>query len=430
MSLLIVIDGGSWANVRGFGRFTRDLTRALAARRGASRLALLVDPRTAAEGEFPPGVEIVEVPVKTPPSEAASAEGSRTLRDLWAFRRACTRLAPDVVYFPAVYSYFPVAGRAPTVVTFHDAIAETLPQLVFPTRRGRLFWRLKCRAASRRAARVVTVSEASLRDVASAYRLDPASMLVIPEGVDRAIFHPRRDAAAEAEERARHGVPASARVLLAVGGLAPHKNLDRLLRAFARMRRARADDVRLVLVGGGGGDVFHDDRARLGAIVAEERLGDAAIFAGHVPDERLASLYRLADALVFPSLLEGFGLPALEAMACGTAVAASNRGSLPEVVGDAGRTFDPTSVDDLVAALNELLDDEPGRTRRAAAGLERSRRFTWERAAEILGPELEKLAAAGGRGLSRPGGNDEAKETAIIGATRSADPPSPASDRR
>lgn len=394
MPTFIAIDGGSWGNVRGFGRFTRDLVRAFAALRGTRRLALLVDPTAAAAGGFPDGVEPVTVDVKVSPSVAAAADGARSIRDLFAFRRAAARLAADVLYFPAVYSYFPAAGRTPVVVTFHDAIAETLPDLVFPTRRGRLFWNLKCRAAARRAARLVTVSEASRRAVADAYRVPAEDLVVVPEGVDRAVFHPRRDPPAEAAERRRRGVPDGARLLLAVGGLAPHKNLDRLLRAFARLVRGRAhEDVRLVLVGGGGGDVFHEDRRRLEAIVREEGLAERVVFAGFVPDDGLARLYRAADALVFPSLLEGFGLPALEAMACGTAVAVADAGSLPEVAGDAGYLFEPRSVDALAATLARVLDDDAERTRRAAAGLERSRRFTWERAAEILLGLFDDLAS-------------------------------------
>jgi len=412
--VLIAVDGGSWANVRGFGRFTRDLVRALAAARSDARLALLVDPKTATRDDFPDGVERVVVDVRTPPSEAASAEGARSLRDLFAFRRACARLAPDVVYYPAVYTYFPAPGRVPAAVTFHDAIAEKLPQLVFPTRRGRFFWRLKCRAAARRAARVVTVSEASRRDVAAAYGLDPAALLTVPEGVDRTVFHPRRDAGEAAEERARLGLGATEPFFLAVGGLAPHKNLDRLLRAAGILRRARPDRAfRLVLVGGGSGDVFHSDRARLEDVARREGVADVAVFAGYLPDARLAAFYRAAHALVFPSLLEGFGLPALEAMACGTLVACSNAGSLPEVTGDAGLFFDPTSCDDLAAALARALDDDALRALRSAAGLERSRLFTWERAAEILHAEFRRLA---GRPV------DDGSAAMIAGRRRSPDP--------
>jgi glycosyltransferase involved in cell wall biosynthesis len=282
--MLIAIDGGSWGNVRGYGRFTRDLVGALAAARGDRRIALVVDPQTAAAGGFPAGVEIATAAVRAAPHEAASADGARSLRDLWAFRTATAALRPDLVFVPTVYSYFPVAGRAPVVVGFLDAIAETLPDLVFPTKRGRFFWRLKCAAAIRRSARLMTISASSQRGVAAAYGVDPGRLLVVPCDVDRSVFHPRRDPAVEAAERASRGIGADERIFLAVGGLAPHKNLDRLVSAFARVVRARGPaGLRLVLVGGGKGDVFHSDRDRLERLAADEGLGERVHFAGFVP---------------------------------------------------------------------------------------------------------------------------------------------------
>ena len=383
--MLIVVDGGSWSNVRGYGRFVRDLTGALAAAKGPRALALVVDPKTAEAGGFPAGVEIVRADVRAAPHEAASADGSRSLRDLWAFRGATAALRPDVVFIPTVYSYFPVKSGVPVVVGFLDAIAETLPELVFPSRRGRLFWNIKCRLAIRRAARIVTISESSRQGVARAYGLDPAGLAVIPCDVDRNVFHPRRDPTAEADVLKALGIGPNEQVVLAVGGLAPHKNLDRLVRAFAAVVRKRGrDDVRLVLVGGGKSDVFHSDRERLAAIARDEALEHRVVFAGFVPDDRLAHLYRLSTALCFPSLLEGFGLPALEAMACGTAVVASDHGSLPEVVGDVGYVFPARSVDTLAATLKRVLADPDERRARAARGPERAALFRREDAARTL----------------------------------------------
>jgi glycosyltransferase involved in cell wall biosynthesis len=396
--LLIAIDGGSWSNRRGYGRFVRDLTGALAAARGERRLALLVDPETADRGGFPAGIEIVRVAVKAAPHEAASAEGRRSFGDLWAFRRAAAALRPDVVFVPTVYSYFPVAGRTPTVVGFLDAIAETLPELVFPHRRGRFFWTLKCRAAVRRAARIFTISESSRRGVAAAYGLSPAELLVVPCDVDREVFHPKRDPAAEAEVRAALGLAPDERFFLAVGGLAPHKNLERLIRAFAVATAPRdRTRLRLVLVGGGSADVFHSDRDRLAKTAAEVGVAERVLFPGFVPDDRLAHLYRGATALCFPSLLEGFGLPALEAMACGTAVVVSDRGSLPEVAGDVGVVFPAEDVPALAAALGGLLDDPARRDARAARGPARAALFRREDAARALFALFDALVRPGAR---------------------------------
>jgi glycosyltransferase involved in cell wall biosynthesis len=363
----------------------------------AARLAMLVDPQTRKRDDFPENLELVEVGVSVPPGEAASASGSRSLKDLLAFRKAAARDAADVLWFPTVYSYFPVAGRVPVAVSFLDTIAESLPSFVFQSWRNRLFWTLKGRAAARRADLVVTISEASKASVESFYKLGKKPIVIVPVGFDRSVFHARRSAEEEARERAALGIGPQTQVVLAVGGLSPHKNLERLALAAAELLRAKPDrDLQLVLVGADRGeDVFLSSRERLLALTRERGIEDRVSFTGFVPDERLGALYRLATVLAFPSLLEGFGLPALEAMASGTAVAASGRGSLREVVGEAGFFFDPESTDDAARALAQALDDRDARARAIAAGRRIAERYTWESAAE-------KLLAEFGRLLARP----------------------------
>jgi glycosyltransferase involved in cell wall biosynthesis len=357
--------------------------------------AMLVDPSTAKRADFPEGLERIEVPVDVPPGEAASAAGARSLKDLFRFRRAAARQPADVVFFPAVYSYFPVGGRRPVAVTFHDAIAETLPKHVFPHWHNRLFWNLKCRAAARRASLIVTVSEASRKAIEAAYGLAGRRIAVVSWGFDRRIFHPRRDPDEERRERAALGIGPRTSVILAVGGLSPHKNLDRLILAVAALLKERPDrDVHVALVGADRGeDVFFSSRDALVALVAKCGLTGRVTFTGFVSDERLGALYRLAAVLAFPSLLEGFGLPALEAMASGTAVAASTRGSLPEVLGEAGFFFDAASTEDAARALARCLDDRAARDLATAAGLRIAERFSWEAGAEKLLAEFENLAA-------------------------------------
>ncbi len=168
--------------------------------------------------------------------------------------------------------------------------------------------------------------------------------------------------------------------LLYVGGLSPHKNLPRLIEAFAR---AAPGDVRLVLVGDLG-DIFHTHVPTLRAAAERSGLKDRVNFTGFVPDEDLVFLYNRAYALVQPSLKEGFGLPPVEAMACGVPVLSSTAGSLPEVVGDAGDFFDPTDVAAIAATLVRLLDDPAERDRLARRALRRAARFTWAEAARGL----------------------------------------------
>jgi glycosyltransferase involved in cell wall biosynthesis len=381
--------------VRGYGRVTREVVRAMLSRAPAStRLAMLVDPPTRRRDDFPHGLELIEVAVDVPPGEAASAAGSRSVKDMLRFRRAARRDSADVLYFPTVYSYFPAARGPKVAVAFMDTIAESLPKQVFPRWHNRLFWTLKCRAAVRRADLVLTISEASKRAVLSHYPVGRKPFEVIPCGFDRAIFHPRRSAEEEARERAALGIGPKTQVILAVGGLSPHKNLARLVEALAALLAAKPGrDVHLVLVGATSGeDVFFSAKTALEDLIREKRLAGLVTFTGFVTDERLGALYRTASVLAFPSLLEGFGLPALEAMASATAVAASTRGALPEVLGDAGFFFDAASTEDAARVIGSCLDDAAARARATASGLRIAERYSWEAAAEKLLAAFEKLA--------------------------------------
>ncbi len=165
-----------------------------------------------------------------------------------------------------------------------------------------------------------------------------------------------------------------------MGGLSPHKNLLRLIEAHAQ---ASPEDVALVLVGDTG-DVFHTHVPVIREQIARLGLGDRVRLTGFVPDEDLAFLYSRSYALVQPSLLEGFGLPPLEAMACGTTVLYSRAGSLPEVVGDAGLDFDPTDVQAIANTLRLALENPSRRDDLARRARERSQRFTWAAAAGAI----------------------------------------------
>jgi glycosyltransferase involved in cell wall biosynthesis len=242
---------------------------------------------------------------------------------------------------------------------------------------------------------VVTISEASRRGIEAAYRLDGKPIVLVPMGFDRKTFHARRDAEEERRERAALRIGPKTQVILAVGGLSPHKNLDRLILAVVELLRADPSrDLHLVLVGADRGeDVFFSARERLLALIREGRIEDRVTFTGFIPDERLGALYRLATVLAFPSLLEGFGLPALEAMASGTAVAASTRGSLPEVLGDAGFYFDAESTADAARVIGRCLDDSEGRSRAIATGLRTAEKYSWEAAGAKLLHEFGKLVS-------------------------------------
>lgn len=378
----IGIDASCWTNRRGFGRFARELLRAVARLDSDDEFVLFADRPTAESADFPDGWRVVIGETSAAASVAARSDGRRSLRDLWTMRRIVQREPLDLFYFPAVYSYFPLAGRVPCMVTFHDAIAETMPKLIFRTRRSRWFWRIKCRAAARRSACVMTVSQASKTDLMRAFGLPAARVRVVSEAAS-AVFRPidETDAGRVGVLR-KYGLEPSGRYLLYVGGISPHKNLETLIEAFAAIAEdSDLNDVRLVLVGDYQHDSFTTCHAELLQLAGRLGVEQRVLFTGFVPDEELAHFYSAAEAFVFPSYLEGFGLPAVEAMACGAAVIASEAGSLPEVLGGAGMMFDPHDARALTVCMRRLLRDSGLRQSMRQAGLERARSFTWERSA-------------------------------------------------
>jgi glycosyltransferase involved in cell wall biosynthesis len=257
--------------------------------------------------------------------------------------------------------------RCPAVVTVHDISYARAPELF--SRRDRSLLGL-VRGSVRRAERVIAVSEFTRGDVIDQYRLDPAKVVAIPNGVN-SMFRPMEDA--EARVRERFGIDRP--FVLCVGALQARKNVPLAIEAYARLM-GRGTECELVVAGG-------DRGGRIDVLdaILRTRLTGRVHLVGHVEDEELPALYSAARVLVFPSLYEGFGLPALEAMASGTPVVASNTTGLAEAVGEAGLTVDPTSAEELADALGRVLNDTALRERLIAAGHERAAHFTWARAA-------------------------------------------------
>src|SRR5262247_186903 len=273
--------------------------------------------------------------------------------------------------------------RIPVVVTIHDLAFERMPETF--TRRGSFQLKLTVRRTAKKAARIATVSEYSRQDLLSVYKLPPEKVVVTYNGVE-SHFTPRPDLPNESQEiRSRYGI--SRDFLLAVGSLQPRKNLIRLIRAYAKLRGERADFApQLVIVGRRlwlTHEIFDE--------VKRSRWAGDVILTGYVADEDLPALYRAARAFVYPSLFEGFGLPPLEAMACGTPVVTSDVSSLPEVTGAAALLVDPLDVDALADAIRRLWTDEDLRRDLRARGLSRVRRYTWDATARLT---LEVYAAA------------------------------------
>jgi glycosyltransferase involved in cell wall biosynthesis len=351
----------------------------------------MVDAATAQQEDFPRDWSHVAVKTSVSPTAAASADGSRSPADLWAMAHATAQCDFDVFFFPAVYTFYPLLQPVPAVVTFHDAIAEQHPSLIFPGRRARWMWNAKTWLARRQADRILTVSQSAKQQIMQAFGYPESRIRVIPEGPGEE-FTLSPDSARIQETLRIHHLPSDRPLLLYVGGISPHKNLQGLLQALARMRDQAPDTHwHAALVGDYKGDSFLGCYQDLLRLRAELGLEGQVTFTGFVSNRDLATLYNSATMLVLPSFSEGFGLPVVEAMACGLPVAASSAGSLPEVASDAGAFFDPHSPTAMAAVLLELLRDEPRRRRMRAAGLARAAAYTWSEAARRTVHLLEEL---------------------------------------
>ena len=255
------------------------------------------------------------------------------------------------------------------VATCYDLEPLRHPDLF--SRKIVLFYRLLSRRL-RSVDRVITISENTARDVHELLGIPRERITPVYLGVDPA-FSP---ASADEQRRVRSNHRLPERFVLYLGNTMPHKNVERLVEAISMVRRSHPD---VALIVGGAPDKH---RSSVERAVAQHRLGDAVRFLGKVPEDDLPGLLSSAAMFAFPSLYEGFGLPVLEAMACGTPVVTSNRSSLPEVVGDAAVMVEPTDVSALAAAMCWLLDDERHAARLGALGMARARQFTWRRCAE------------------------------------------------
>lgn len=389
----IGIDATCWWNHRGFGRFTRELLKAMFADGNGHELCLFVD-REPAEEMDGRQMKIVRVHTSHTTTKAAVAYGSRSLPDILAFRRAALAESLDIFFFPAVYSWFPLARGLNSVVTLHDAIAEHYPNLIFPNPWRRILWSLKVHLACRQAGRILTVSESAKAEIMKYIKLDPIRIDVTSEAADSR-FRPDNDVRSIAEAQKRVGLPPKGRYLIYVGGFAPHKNLTRMLDGFSRILvKDSTADLHLALVGDPAGDGFLSNYRELaGKVSANVRLRDRVHFTGYVSDEDLIKLYSGAVAAIMPALSEGFGLPAIEALACATPVLASDRSAVPEVIGEAGLLFDPTNPDAIAASIERIVCDHDIRDSLQAKAILRAQQFTWHEAAERTYASLETCHA-------------------------------------
>jgi glycosyltransferase involved in cell wall biosynthesis len=364
----IDVDAREWVRGRqtGIGRYLETMLR----RAGETRpqwqwtLYLQADGEQRLESER---IEYVELP-----------GGPTPLVDQIHIPRRLRRNPPDLFFSP--YQKGPWSAPCHVIVVVHD-----MHPLVLPPRWGGLhgpgrrwfYW--YTRRSVKKAARVVTVSRASARDIEEYLHIPKEKMTVIHESVDPVIGESRRslEILNQLELRGPY--------LLAVGHLRPHKNQETLLKAWARVEE-RPEDARLVVVGSG------PDRERLRAVAEEQRVEERTVWIDHAGDEMLSALYQEATALLQPSIIEGFGLPVLEAMASGTPVVVSSGGSLPEVVADAAPVVAPQDVDGWAVEMSRMLRDPGYRDSWKGRAIERAGAFAPEKTTDRL---LDLIADVG-----------------------------------
>lgn len=369
----------------GIGRYVQNICQGLAALANNHELTLFVPPGVRRE-EFSENFHLIPEPA-----------GIYSLGEQLGFRSNIVHVAPDIMFFPHYAA--PVFKPVRSVSCIHDLIHLLFPGQL-PNKAAWFYAKIMISAAIHTSDKIVTVSEHTRRDLMKFYPKAADKIKVIYNGVSD-IYQP-----AGATECLRVGKKfhLAGRYILYVGLQKPHKNLERLLKAFALLladgqfsigrqrvklgkeqknrlngvhpEASEPNGLQLVLAG-----KEEKHSAVLRRLVRDLGLENKVRFLGYVEEADLPGLYTGAEVFVFPSLYEGFGLPPLEAMACGTPVVTSNAASLPEVVGDAGVMVGPTDTEALAAALAEFCQSAELREKYSAKGKERAKAFSWSRAA-------------------------------------------------
>ena len=347
----------------GIGSYVRNLVESIARRPEAEAYAFRVYVRAAdraALSELPENFTVVE-------EDSPGYSISELTRFAWRLMRDRLDL------FHATHYVIPPLARARAVVTIHDIIHVLYPQYL-PNRAALLYARVMMRRALKRADRILTVSYNSKRDLVDYFGIAPSRIEVIYNGVAPQF---RADVPRAERDRvvAKYSLPRP--YLLFLGGEKPHKNVRNVIRAFAEARRERALPHALVLAG-----PMPRNRNRVEALIAALDVESRVHRPGVVPEEDLPGLFAAADAFIYPTLYEGFGLPVVEAMACGVPVLTSSTSALQEVAGGYAYLVDPMDVDAIARGIVDLATDPRRRAEFADLGRRRARDFSWDRAAE------------------------------------------------
>ena len=293
---------------------------------------------------------------------------ARILWEQTALPPALKKSGADLLHALAFVS--PLANRLPTVLTIYDLSFVRFPQLFRPF--NRWYLRTFSRISARRADAVIAISESTRRDVISAFGVNPNRVHTVYCGADE-IFRPL-PAETIAAFRAEKNLPA--RFIFRLGTIEPRKNVEGVIRAYAAWRQ-RDPSAPLLVIGGGKGWYYR----QVFRLVESLGLAEHIRFPGYIPQDELPLWYNAASVFVYPSHFEGFGLPVLEAMACGTPVVTSDVSSLPEVAGDAALLVSPSDTDGLSRAMARAFDDAALAQSLRERGLRRAGQFSWEKTA-------------------------------------------------
>ena len=366
----------------GIGSYIRNLLEAVSARPEAERYRFRVYARKGDRDAMPrlPGnFEVVE-------EDSPGYSLSELTR--FAFRLFRDRLD---LFHATHYVLPPLKSRA--VVTIHDIIHLLYPQFL-PNRAALVYARVMIRRALVRADRIITVSYNSKRDLVDYFGISPSRIEVIYNGVSPRF---RADLPRDDADRVAQKYGLARPYLLFIGGEKPHKNVQNVVRAFAEARRRRADLPHFLVLAG----PMPTNTARIDALIAALDVGRSIVRPGRIAEEDLPGLFAGADVLLYPTLYEGFGLPVVEAMACGTPVLTSSTSALQEIAGGYAYLVDPLDVDAIARGIVLLTTDPKVRSDFVLLGRKRARDFSWDRAAErtleVYAEALSGSAEGGGR---------------------------------
>ncbi len=367
-----LLSGRAWYRSAGVHQYIHHLLLHLGQADGRLRYTVLLG-----EGVLPPDIALTSLRSRWPTSRAAVRVLWEQLVQPWTLRR----IGAHLVHGPAFVG--PLLAPCPVVITIHDLSFIRFPTLFRPA--NRLYLTVLTRLSARRARRLIAVSAHTAAETTRLLGVPSERIDVVYHGVDPA-FHPL-PADEVAVFRQRQGLPE--RFVLCVGTLEPRKNQTRLVEAFARIHDGQ---VKLVLVGGKGW-LYDELFTRVEALGLSKEI----IFPGYVMNDELPLWYNAATILAYPSLYEGFGMPVLEAQACGTPVLTSNVSSLPEAAGDAASMVDPYDVEALAAELDRLLTDKLLRHELRKRGIAHASQFTWPLMAQETADVYQRALAEGGR---------------------------------